>query len=87
VVKYYIGLGWSKTNVVTMIEFYERREIPNKKQEGKVLNGRTDKAGASTGQRTAKISATVKRSPWAIDSVSDPYADLGIGPDGVAIGD
>jgi hypothetical protein len=78
VVKYYIGLGWSKTNVVTMIEFYERREIPSKKQEGKVLNGRTDKAGANGGysrhnqQSEAERNRTINQS-----DAMDIYFDMG----------
>ena len=31
----YVGLGWNKTNTKTMLEFYERREIPNVKGKRK----------------------------------------------------
>ncbi len=41
VVSNYIGHGWNKTNIVTMLKYYNRREIPGQ-NEGKVLNGKRD---------------------------------------------
>ena len=37
VVKNYIGLGWNKTNVVNMLGYFERREIPT--MNGQYTNG------------------------------------------------
>jgi hypothetical protein len=40
VVKTYVGLGWNPTNVVNMLEFFEKREIPSQgSKNGGKLNG------------------------------------------------
>ena len=62
VVMEYIGCGWNKGNVKTMLEFYERREIPGDKSNGRYPSRTTPaRAGPSELERATATPEQAER--------------------------